>query len=177
MGNTYKRIHLVSLLAIIFLFSCGSKGNFTLKMTDKAIDDKLGKVVEQVNITLNEIVVKKKDGDDVTVVKDAQKINLMDLLDGKTTTLGEISLEIGEYNEIRVVVAEGNTIKFEGDETLYSLKIPSGTSSGIKIKTSFNVEKDKDFELILDFDAAESVTELGKDKGMYSLRPVIKVKK
>jgi len=172
--------NLFMLITIPIMLGCAQgEGNFKVKMTDAPIDDKLGKVVEQVNVTITEINVRTKDQNadnpKPVVSSEVQTINLIDLLNGASTTIAESDLDAGEYSEIRVVLdSDANTIKFENDETLYELKIPSGADSGVKIKTSFTVEEGKDTEILLDFDAAESI--VVKGDGTYGFEPVIKIK-
>jgi hypothetical protein len=191
MKTKYITIVFISFLIIVFS-NCGN-GNFTLKMTDREIDEKLGKVVEQVNVTLEEINVQGKidstedeDSQDnkkseksssgnawITISSEAQQVNLIELI-SDPALISEADLEPGEYSEIRIVVSLDNTIKFEGDDTLYDLKIPSGTSSGIKIKVDFTISSGDDTEVLLDFDAFESVEKGSGD--LYNLKPVIKLK-
>lgn len=184
-----KTILAVFAVLAAFMVNCaGGEGNFKILLTDAPIDEKLGKVVESVNVTIEKVSVRKKGDaeekeDDnsgkesagwVTVTEESKAVNLLELQNDVTTTLGNAELEAGEYTEIRVQVSEENTIVFENDTTEYDLKIPSGSSSGIKIKTSFEITDEEQTEVILDFDAADSVSAIDADQ--YRLSPVIKVK-
>jgi len=105
-------------------------------------------------------------------------INLLDLVNGNSSLMGELDIEPGDYSQLRIVVGTNSTIKFFNDAVQYSLKTPSGTTSGIKIKGKgntplFTVAAGDEVDLIFDFDAALSVkTNASKDK--YKLDPVIK---
>ena len=156
--------------------SCSNAGNFTIKLTDAPIDTKLGKTVEQVNVTISEISIRQKGSAENAFTRisvEEKAVNLLNLQNGVTQEILNTELENGDYTELRVVVKEDNTIKFSGDDTLYSLKIPSGTSSGVKIKTDFTISSESK-EITLDFDAAESVSAGGSND--YKLSPVIKLK-
>ena len=183
-------ISLLTLMLVISINCAAGQGGLKVEVTNdsettqsakraaqKSLDETLGQTVQAVNVTIEKITVRHKtdEGNEtVTITDEAKAVNLLDVLGNATEEIGSTDLEAGDYTEIRIQVAEDNTIVFEGDETEYALKIPSGTSSGIKIKTSFAVVDGEDTELVLDFNAAESITEKGQ--GEYNLSPVIKVK-
>jgi len=54
----------------------------------------------------------------------------------------------------------------------YPLVVPSGTKSGLKLTSGFEITADNDTVIYLDFDAEESVKTPG-DK--YHLQPTIKI--
>ena len=175
----------------------GGEGTLRLKITDSPIELD-GQVVEQINVTIIEVKVSRgmqaeeefkggEEGDEadpdddsdaewITISDEEQEFDLMELRDGATEVLGEAELDAGRYNQIRLVLQGNNTIKFEGDETLYDLKIPSGTQSGVKLTGGFYVENGKDTEITVDFDADKSVKEKGGGD-TYKLKPTIKIKK
>jgi len=142
---------------------------------------------EEINVVIKEISVRKSGGaDEVEGDKEADKsgfinvftgekaVNLVALFSGETVDIETADLEAGDYDQVRIVVAEDNTVKLTGDTTAYDLKIPSGTSSGIKIKKSFTLEEGGAADMTLEFDAAASISEGGSQD--YRLSPVIKVK-
>jgi hypothetical protein len=73
--------------------------------------------------------------------------------------------------ELRVILGDSNTLKINNE--VYHLNIPVNLRGGTKIiidkKLNKNIES-----VVLDFDAALSIVELGK--GNYQLNPVIKLK-
>lgn len=95
--------------------------------------------------------------------------NLLDYQNGLDTLLaaGPVPADVAE--EIRFVLGGNNSIVIDG--TQYPLTIPSGSSSGLKIKLQRKLIAPED-ALHLDFDAALSIHQTGN--GQYMLKPVIK---
>ncbi len=114
-----------------------------------------------------------------TVLETDLSLNLLEYVNGNSAPLGSVELEPGEYLQLRLVVdIEQSTIKFAGDDNLYYLQIPSGGSSGIKIKGNarnplFIIEEGEEADLVIDFDAQMSIV-ANFDKDKYILKPVIK---
>jgi len=194
---------LFMLIFIPFIFSCNIISNGTGSITFQLTDAPLlieGAEVEQLLVTINEIKVSRGTGEEdleegeiseeadegeeesrgdaewVTIEDTPQEFDLMKLRDGASEIIGsaEVPLEAGKYNQIRLIVEGDNTIKFTGDDTLYDLKIPSGTSSGVKLTGGFEIIDGQTLEILLDFDAEESVHAAS---GEYILKPVIKIQK
>lgn len=187
------------------LLSCDDEstdnGTLQVKLIDAPITLTNGEVVEEVNMTITRVdVVKKgseeadepetdersgtndeiKDGKGVTTVFEGEKsFNLLDYNEETQLDIGEVELEAADYLQLRFVIKEDAcTIKFQGDDTQYPLTIPSGTSSGLKIKGNgnnplFTIADGDEAELIFDLDAMESI-EVSTNKQGYKMRPVIK---
>ena len=150
-----------------------------------------GETAEEVNVVIKRVdLVKKGSGEEnadeiksgdgiITVLETETTLNLLDYVDGVSALLGSVELEAGDYLQLRLVVdIEKSTIKFEGDETQYPLQIPSGGTSGIKIKGNahnplFTIEEGEEADLVFDFDAQMSII-VNQDKDKYKLNPVIK---
>jgi hypothetical protein len=150
-----------------------------MKLTDDPINLD-GKTVESINVTITKVEVSKgteeeDDAEWITVIDEKQKYDLMKLQDGNWDFLAEdISLEAGQYNQIRIHVTRENTITFENDSTEYDLKIPSAAESGVKLTgANFIVEAGQETEVVVDFDADESVHVTGE--GRYIMRPTIRM--
>jgi hypothetical protein len=143
-------------------------------MKDKPVAD-----ADQVWVTISNIVVHQADPGQFIAIPDfEEKYDLLELKNNPVPIV-TAELEAGYYNQIRMDVVEGSIVFLEDDgqgllvEVPYDLKIPS---SEIKIPVEFNIEASGETQLILDFDAEESihVTQQG-NKDSYKLRPVIKV--
>jgi hypothetical protein len=151
-----------------------SLGSFIIKMKDKPVTD-----ADQVWVKISNIVVHMADPDEFIEVSDVEQN--FDLLELKNNPVPIVSadLEAGHYNQIRMDVVEGSIVFLEDDgqgglvEVPYDLKIPSNE---IKIPVQFYIEAGGETQIILDFDAEESikVTQQGK-KDSYKLRPVIRI--
>jgi hypothetical protein len=110
-------------------------------------------------------------------------IDLVSISDSESF-LNAFSIEPGSYSEIRLIVAsENNDVVVEGKGNyvkkengfIYPLKVPSGSSSGFKIKGAFTIELNKTYKLSLDFDIDESIVQLG-NKDEYLLKPTVQLK-
>jgi hypothetical protein len=96
---------------------------------------------------------------------DAKPFDLLDLQNGITAELLEAELEVGTYDLIRLHVAEATVILKDGAGE-FDLKIPGGTSSGLKIKLSpaLVIEENDESSVILDFDVSKSFVVQGNPK-------------
>lgn len=170
------------LILILFFYGCsnsptsasGSKtlknaGLFRLVMTDKPIDN-----IQNIYVTISEITVHKPSPTNwIVVSEEEQEYDLLELKNNRVP-IAETELEAGFYNQIRLSVNSGRIIVNEDDgEEEHEMKITSGN---IKIPVHFEVEQDGLAQIILDFDAENSikVTKKGK-KESYNLHPVIKI--
>ena len=194
-----KGILSVMILAIMFTaVSCSNSkdenGILNVRLVDAPLLLSNGLTVEQINVVLTRIDVVRmgsgeensgliKQGDGVfTVLETNMELNLLDYVkaDGISALIGSIELEPGTYIQLRLIVdITKSTIKFAGDDALYFLNIPSGGTSGIKIKGNahnplFIISDGDEGDLVFDFDASESVIVHPTSKDLYSLRPVIK---
>ena len=129
----------------------------------------------EVNITFTEISVKVKEDTWITVSEQEQTFDLLSLTGGLTALMGEEALDPGEYGQVRLLIKEAEVAIGEGEErAVYPLQIPSGSASGLKIGHGFTIEEGKVVELVIDFDAARSIHQLGQSN-VYQLRPVLRL--
>ena len=162
MGN--KFILVCSILFLIILFGCergvdnSDTGTLSIKLMDAPFPINL---VSEANVTINKIEVRKyqyeSEGNPFLVLsEDESTYNLLELQNGITADLVEIEVPVGDYNLIRLYVSSAD-IKLN-DETVYSLKVPSGDETGIKIfiEPSIRVVSGLTTELVLDFDVSQS---------------------
>jgi hypothetical protein len=133
------------------------------------------------------------DGSWLTVGSPNKIYNLLELVNGVTESLGTKELEAGRYTQVRLIIGEeiplnqeGNPAKNINDDNhsepnyvidqsdiVIPLKIPSGFNTGIKLVHPFEVTKNGLMELILDFDAMNSIVKTGN--GKLILKPTIKI--
>jgi hypothetical protein len=84
------------------------------------------------------------------------------------TLIAEANLPAGTIQEVRLILGTNNSVKM--NEVTFPLSIPSGGTSGFKIKVNKPL---KTFQtLVVDFDAGLSVNQVGSS---YTLRPVLKI--
>jgi hypothetical protein len=175
----------VSVLALLssigLLVSCGGDSNsggsndgahgsarFSLYMIDAPVVD-----ADEINITINSVSVNGPDGwVDLTVTP--HRYNLLKLMNNAGVTLADQDLPNGDYGEIRLVIeCEGDQApEIVIDGVSFPLKVPSGCTSGLKLKGEFSMAAGHKTVLIMDFDMQKSVHETGN--GKYMLNPVVR---
>ena len=139
--------------------------------------------VEAITITFSSILVHKSSDADttsagwITLMDESppeadRTFNLLEYVNGASALLGETELDEGHYSQIRIIIQTAS-ITIYG--TTSDLTIPSGVQSGLKLVSGFNVEPDVIKELILDFDAGQSVVENPPGSARYKLQPTIRV--
>ena len=105
-------------------------------------------------------------------------INLLTLQNGILQELGQTPLPAGHYQQVRLALtpnagggsAPNNYVEIATEPpTIYPIDVPSGT---IKIVHQFSVADGQVSDLVLDFDASQSVRQRGN--GAYFMQPVIK---
>lgn len=170
-----KLLSVITLIVTSFLFACSPSegiGGVRVLMTDFPLGTE---TVDQVlvNVESVEIIVSSNSNEGwITIEGDTYQYNLLGLTNGLTTVIGEAQIPAGRYNQIRININESNYIKFVGDTNLYDLVVPSGTETGVKLTGSFVVEADIVTEIMVDFDAQQSVNNVS---GGYILQPTIEV--
>ncbi|MFT5336496.1 MAG: hypothetical protein ACI9YL_000492 [Luteibaculaceae bacterium] len=98
-------------------------------------------------------------------------IDLMLLVGGTQENLGSIDLNGSEFGEIRLILGPNNQVLV--DSVYEELNVPSGSSSGLKIKIKDSLVAGVNYKLTIDFDVAKSVVEAG-NSGKYNLKPVLR---
>lgn len=153
--------------------------SFSLRLTDAAFDD-----AARVDITFTAVRVRKKSGGWITIPKGnfatQDRIELASLQGTKSAALlQKVSLEPDEYDELRLIVGSANmansiTLKTGGE---YNLKIPSGGTSGLKIKGDFSVSNTHPTTIIVDVDLRQSIVVSNPNKPIpeYMMKPVLRL--
>ena len=171
------------LVAAGFFWSCSifgpgetTTGTVSLSLTDAPIN---AANVTAVNITVNDVqFLQDTDGDGEGEVVSAEgfegpkKINLLQLANGLTASLGDIVIPTGHVSQIRLIldapergnaapVNPGCSIEFS-DQPSETLFIPSGGSSGFKLTGAFDVPSErKRCRVTIDFDVRKSIVSTG----------------
>ncbi|MES2648538.1 MAG: DUF4382 domain-containing protein [Bacteroidota bacterium] len=165
---------LVLVVSLLFI-SCSKNDTHNshtvnVRLTDNPYD------AEEVNVDIRSVQLKHSDdeGDEdgwTSIDTDDRIYNLLELQNDVNVLLASGQYPHDDIKEIRLLLGDDNSIKINGIS--YPMKVPSGSSSGLKIKV------DKDLsgpvtDILIDFDAALSVHK--SDDGQYMLRPVIRLK-
>jgi hypothetical protein len=128
---------------------------------------------QQVNINVMQVRVQKTDSLWYDLTTNSGYYDLLTLQNGVDTTIVNDTLSKGtQITGLRLVLGDSNTVMV--DSVMYPLQVPSGSTSGFKIKFSDTLSADS-LNILLDFDAEKSVLKKGQ-KDEYLLKPVIKVK-
>jgi len=198
MSSTSIRSHRIfgGVIVAATLSACGGGGGggsgsasappaSTMGTLNVAMTDAPACGFDAVNVTVTKVRVNKSatasdtDGGwtDITLAA-PKKVNLLSLTNGVLETLGQTSLEAGQYNQLRLVLdanANGmaNTVVVSGAKTEQALETPSAVQSGIKLVGGFTVESGQRADVGIDFDACKSIVARGK--GAYALKPVVKM--
>ncbi len=144
------------------------KGRVNIHMTDKPAIGNISAVT--VNVVRLEI---HKNGSDSTsgwqlLSDSAQTVNLLDLTNGKNKLLATKDLDPGTYSQIRLILGTNNTVTSDGND--YALTIPSSTQTGIKINANITVNAGDTYNILLDFNAAQSIHKTGN--GRFMMNPL-----
>jgi len=98
--------------------------------------------------------------------------NLLELQNNVNVVLAnQDSLQAGYVSQMRLILGENNTITV--DSVTLDLSIPSAQNSGLKLNLDTTLEAGQTYQIILDFNAEQSIIEQGN--GTYKLKPVISV--
>ena len=111
------------------------------------------------------------DGQWVQVNAQAGIYDLLELTNGKDTLIASADIPAGAMTQIRLVLGSNNAVVV--DSVNHPLSTPSAQQSGLKLIVNQTLQGGVNYDLLLDFDAAQSIVVTGNNK--YILKPVIKV--
>lgn len=174
---------------IVLLSSCSEStltdqgsGRLVIKVTDAPFPIDM---IETAEVTITKVELKKEgdgisDGNPFIIVSDdTMSFNLVELRNGISEELANIEIPAGKYDMIRLYVEEASMKVKDGDE--YTVKVPSGKQTGIKILINPGLEVDGGLtsEVLLDFDLSRSFVMRGniyKPQGFngFIFKPVIR---
>ncbi len=174
---TAKQLRVIAALLIFFtMVSCSSdedqsgKSILRIHLTDSPGD------YEAVYVDIQEIRINAtSDETNGWVTLDNINTGVYDLLkftNGIDTLLGENEIPSGKISQIRLILGERNSVVVDGDSV--ELDTPSAQQSGLKLQVNATLEPELEYDVLLDFDAAQSVVKAG-NSGKYNLKPVIRV--
>lgn len=154
----------------------GGSGSVSLKITDAPIDGANKVVVEFIGVEFRSSSSDTKVNFDFSPMSidllALQGITTSTLLDGAT-------LPVGDYDEIRLKINADDDGELDSyielsDGSQHELKIPSGTSSGLKIKGDLTIADNSTGNFTIDFDVRRSIVVAG-NSGKYLLKPVLRL--
>lgn len=167
----------LGIVLVAGLISCNndepsSKGYASISITDAAVD---AENVSEVHLSVNEIkATSNNETNTVIMFDEPEEFNLMAYQNGDIYYLGDGELEAGAYSDIRLILSETSPsyIEFK-DGSREEIIVPSGTSSGYKIKGDFVVNAESTVEIVADVDLRKALVLTGE--GTYMLRPTARL--
>lgn len=185
--KSYQIFSFAIVLIIGFFFAActtsSESGMGTLKvgLTDAPVN------YEEVNIEIRQVLVNRDedaeepddDGEESenneengwhAIMDDSITVNLLDYQNGAVLDLGETELEAGRYNQIRLLLGNNNNVVIDGET--HALTTPSAQESGYKLNVQADIEEGEVRELIIDFDASQSIVVTGNNG--FILKPVLR---
>lgn len=137
-------------------------GRLRLVLHDAPIDD-----VDAVWVQWGEVRVRHVVQGWITVSTAPGEVDLLTLQGGTTTVLGLGAVPVGVYDEVRMDLMDAWVIV---DGERQPLSVPSGDTSGLKIKVDFTVEDCGDTSVSMDWDVGAHLTHNSQG---FKLRPVL----
>src|SRR5688500_19302854 len=134
-------------------------GTMRVQMTDAPGDfDEVNLVIT--GVTARRVGADEDDDDEVDSASEgwmnvnttSNTYDLMDLRNGVFTTIGEAELPAGTYDQIRLMIGSGSNVVIDG--VTHPLVVPSGASSGLKLKGTITLVEGGTTDVGIDFGAA-----------------------
>lgn len=182
------KITLITATSFLLLACGGGSGSSTattgilnLAITDAPVDDAKSVFVEFTGVELQGPSGRvSHDFVDDSGTPVARQINLLDLTDGAVDVLLDgITLDAGNYNWMRLKVnAERGVMDSYielNDDSRFSLYVPSGNQSGLKLNRGFVVPAGGEASFVIDFDLRKSVHKPNGSFDDYILRPTLRL--
>lgn len=159
-----------------------NKARINIQLTDSPFPIHL---ISSTLVTIDKVEIRKMMENDSNQTEDSyillsdveMEINLLDLTNGITELIATTDLDPGYYDVIRLHVVDATLVL--NDETVFDLKVPSGSTSGIKIKVkpAIYLTEGQTADVLLDFDVSRSFVmkgKMGKHINGFNFKPVIR---
>lgn len=157
-----KKTLFILMTAVIIFSGCKRTDELPGKLVVNVTDDPFRmNYVEYASVTVTRIEIRKAGHNDsnpfVTLSEDTVTFNLLKLRNGIKKELINLDIPEGSYDMIRLYVEEA-TMKLKDRAEVFTVKVPSGRQTGIKIfiRPVLHVSGGLTSELLLDFDLARS---------------------
>lgn len=164
--RVFRRTGTLAAMALIGAACSNSTGNDT--QLSVLLTDAPHPLFESANVTIGEISIIPADGAPIVLTSAGGSYDLLQLQDGVTANLATLSIDAGNYVQLRLVVTEASvTLKdgfqFNDGSITKTLVVPSGAQTGIKINLSnadgnseSGIEISGATILVVDFDVSQN---------------------
>lgn len=168
--KTLKILGCLVLVAVIGMFysSCKKDQNVTTPVKVR-LTDAPGNF-QQVNVEILGVEFKINKDTEVNLNINQGIYNLLDYTNGLDTLIAYADVPSGKLSQIRLILGTNNTVMV--DSVIYPLSTPSAMQSGLKLQVKTVLEPGVLYDILLDFDANQSIGLSGD--GKYHLKPVIR---
>ncbi len=172
----------VLLVASAALGACSDSGTANQEMGTMTVRlaDAPGEEVESAVIWVSGVSVVSSDGSIHVISTDTASYDLLALQGGVTAALGSAEIPVGTYNQLRLLVDSARVtlkapITFTSGSSSAVLKVPSGSTSGLKVNLGGVSIVPGETVLLADFDVSRSFVFQGPPGGPKSaiFKPVI----
>ncbi|HLG33883.1 MAG TPA: DUF4382 domain-containing protein [Bacteroidia bacterium] len=126
---------------------------------------------QQVNVDITGVEFKVNSMTTVNLNVTPGIYNLLDFVNGIDTLIASADVPSGTLSQVRLILGPNNSVMV--DSVVYPLSTPSAMQSGLKLNVHSTLVPGVLYELLLDFDANQSIVLQGN--GEYQLKPVIRV--
>lgn len=162
----------VSTVLASSLTSCKKDGNdtkgnsFKVRMTDGPGD------YAQLNVQITSVDVYSSNGEWINLSSQTKSVNVLSLTNGMEMELANsTNITAGVYTKLRITFSPQASIALVGGGSSVTLNWVGGTQQ-VEIDINKEVSASAGANLLVDFNVAESVTELS---GVFNLNPVITI--
>ena len=177
-------------LSFLFIIGCNTndsnippnKARINIQLTDSPFPVQL---ISSTIVTIDKVEIRKimesdtsqTESEFILLNDDEMDINLLELTNGITQLIATTDLDPGYYDMIRLHVVDASVELNDG--TVFDLKVPSGSTSGIKIKIkpAIQLTEGQTSDVLLDFDVNRSFVvkgKIGKHINGFNFKPVIR---
>ena len=160
-NSTAKIIGVATTVVVVGLAACGgsdSSGSMSLSVADAPVDG-----AEKVVVVFTGVELIPNSGNPVTITFPSPKT--IDLLNDSGTASAQLfsqPIPAGSYGQIRLMVVAdgnpGNSYMILSDGTMHGLQVPSGSETGLKLVSGFNVPNSGVVDYTIDFDLRHAIT-------------------
>ena len=114
------------------------------------------------------------DSQPVVLTDEQQEYDLLQLQNGVTALLGDSVVPAGRYSQLRLIVDSARLtlaagVTFDDGSSTKSLKVPSGSESGITVSFPGQLDLTDSAEVVVDFDVAKNFVFQGPPSGPKSV--------
>lgn len=158
------------------------KSRLNILLTDSPFPISL---VSKTTVTIDKVEIRQKmessmnaeDDSFIVLSNKVMQVDLLELTNGITEQIATSDLEAGYYDMIRLHVVDATVVLKDG--SMFDLKVPSGSSSGLKIKINpeINLTEGQTYDVLLDFDVSRSFVVKGNINGVingFNFKPVVR---